>query len=432
MLHIMCPDKLNNKNYYNTPFNIIHTADWHLGQRFYDYERTNEHEKFLEWLLDNINKRKTDLLVISGDIFDTSSPSSTSQELFYRFLFNLTKIGHKVEVIIIAGNHDGASRLEAPAALMKVLNITVIGSIKRKDGIIDLDNNIIKIKDENNNIRCIVVAIPYLRQGDYPINRDAKNIYSAGVAELYKSSFEKIYNQKELDNIPIVALGHFHSASASLSDSERGIRGGLEMIDSSLFDIGYDYIALGHIHKSQKIGGKDNVRYSGSPIPMSFSEINYRHKVIEIGFLNNESTIEELIIPRFVDIMRIGTPDKPLSKDFVLSELQKLPEIIEQENRDEFPFLEINIQLEVPDLLLSKQITDIIDNKKVRLASSRVYYKKDNSECSGIPQTIEDFKELSPEEMLQRVYIKKYGVDVPEDIRSIYAEIISELGKELK
>ena len=116
---------------------LIHTADWHIGQRFYDYDRKNEHQKFLEWLLTTIKERQTDLLVISGDIFDTSAPSATSQQLFYDFLYKLTLLPKKVRVIIIAGNHDGASRLEAPARLMNILNISGVGSVKKIQGEID-------------------------------------------------------------------------------------------------------------------------------------------------------------------------------------------------------------------------------------------------------------------------------------------------------
>ena len=285
---------------HNKKLKIIHTADWHLGQKFYDYERVSEHECFLSWLKDIIEEREIDILLISGDIFDTSSPSTTAQEMFYNFLFRLTKIPHKVYVVIIAGNHDSAARLEAPSQLMKILNINVIGSLKKKSGDIDYKSAIVNIKSEEGDKECFIAAIPFLRQGDYPLIKDVENPYSSGIVEVYAQTYKNIIEEIKINShsldIPVIAMGHMHCSTASLSDSERGIRGGLEVIDNNLLEIGYDYIALGHINKSQKIEDKDYIRYSGSPIPMSFSEINYKHKIIEIEFENQERKITEIII----------------------------------------------------------------------------------------------------------------------------------------
>ena len=238
----------------NKKLKIIHTADWHLGQKFYDYERVSEHECFLSWLKDIIEEREIDILLISGDIFDTSSPSTTAQEMFYNFLFRLTKIPHKVYVVIIAGNHDSAARLEAPSQLMKILNINVIGSLKKKSGDIDYKSAIVNIKSEEGDKECFIAAIPFLRQGDYPLIKDVENPYSSGIVEVYAQTYKNIIEEIKINShsldIPVIAMGHMHCSTASLSDSEWGIRGGLEVIDNNLLEIGYDDIAFGHINKS--------------------------------------------------------------------------------------------------------------------------------------------------------------------------------------
>ena len=411
---------------------LIHTADWHIGQRFYDYDRKNEHQKFLEWLLTTIKERQTDLLVISGDIFDTSAPSATSQQLFYDFLYKLTLLPKKVRVIIIAGNHDGASRLEAPARLMNILNISVVGSVKKIQGEIDPEQMIIDIKDENEDIIAYIAAVPYLRQGDYPAIKDVENVYTSGVSMLYEMIYDQIQSKEEKD-IPVIALGHLHCATASLSDSERGIKGGLEVIDDETLDAGFDYIALGHIHKSQRISGKDHIRYSGSPLPMSFSELNYKHKVIEVEFEGKSKTYTELEIPRTVDMIRIGTPEKPLDKDKAIIELMRIPEVSEfhpQMRSDEFPFLEVNIFLEGPDLLLSNTIKEILQTRCVRLAGSRVYYKRGETSEEEIIDNIEQFQEMSPLEMFRKTYAKRDSAYIPDKIMDLFNEVINEIEQE--
>ena len=411
---------------------VLHTADWHLGQRFYEYDRKNEHQKFLDWLRRIIKDREIDLLIIAGDIFDTSAPSASSQQLFYDFLYKLTLLPKKVRVIIIAGNHDGASRLEAPSQLMNILNISVIGSVKKKDGEIELSQMIIDLKDDNDETEAYVVAVPFLRQGDYPVVKDADNTYTAGVAKLYAILFDEVNKISDKD-IPVIGVGHLHCATASLSDSEKGIRGGLEMVDDDSVDVGYDYIGFGHIHKSQRISGKDHIRYSGSPIPMSFSEVNYKHKIIEIDFDGKDKTIDEIEIPRSVDLIRIGTPENPVDKDSALNKLKDIPEISNNQNDvsdKEFPFLEINILLETPDLYLANTIKELVETRCVRLASSRVYYKKGEIQEDIIFDNIEQFQEISPVDMLNKIYSKRYSSEIPENILSLFDEAVHEAEQE--
>ncbi len=148
---------------------IIHTADWHIGQTFFGYDRFQEHQYFLDWLTDQITTQQIDVLLISGDIFDVANPSAQAQRQFYRFLRRVTEQNPGLQIILIAGNHDSASRLETPIPLLEEMNIQIRGTVrKRADGTIDTEELIIELKDRSGKRQGWCLAVPYLRQGDYP------------------------------------------------------------------------------------------------------------------------------------------------------------------------------------------------------------------------------------------------------------------------
>ena len=111
---------------------IIHTADWHLGQTFFGYDRDEEHEAFLSWLIDILTLRQTDVLLIAGDVFDVANPSAAAQRRFFRFLREANRRNPQLQIVIIAGNHDSAARLEAPIPLLEELNTSIVGAVPRK------------------------------------------------------------------------------------------------------------------------------------------------------------------------------------------------------------------------------------------------------------------------------------------------------------
>jgi len=163
---------------------ILHTADWHVGQLFHEYDRTYEHNNFLNWLVETLQNEKVDVLQISGDVFDLSNPSAASIKLFYTFLNRAVKANPELQIIITAGNHDSASRLESPKPLLESSNIHIIGLVeKNEDGNTDYDKLSIPLKDNVGEIKAWCLAIPFLRLGDYPIVADAENPYAARAAQ---------------------------------------------------------------------------------------------------------------------------------------------------------------------------------------------------------------------------------------------------------
>ena len=174
---------------------ILHTADWHLGQTFYEYDRREEHLHFLEWLKQQIRQHEIDVLLIAGDVFDSPNPSAESQRMYYRFLREVTSENPSLQIIIIAGNHDSAARLEAPNPLLENMNVTVRGVVRRNaEGDIDLQHLIVPLYTEGE-VTAYCLAVPYLRQGDYP---SAEN-YSKGVQLLY----EQLFNEVKEKGLPV-------------------------------------------------------------------------------------------------------------------------------------------------------------------------------------------------------------------------------------
>jgi exonuclease SbcD len=278
---------------------ILHTSDWHLGQNFMGKSRIEEHEAFLSWLLQTIKEKQIEILLVSGDIFDTGTPPNYALELYYNFLKELSNIKTLITTIITAGNHDSVSTLKAPKQLLEVLNIKVITSG-------DEDENVIIPIYKNQDLKSIVCAVPYLKDSvirqslsGQTINEKEK-LANSGIKAYYENCHSKALELKEDKQIPIITMGHLTTVGSRSSQSERDIYiGGTIDIGGDYLASMFDYVALGHLHINQVVGNNEHVRYSGSPIPLSFSESKNTQKVNLVSFNENDIQIEELVIPVF-------------------------------------------------------------------------------------------------------------------------------------
>lgn len=299
---------------------ILHTSDWHLGRSLYGRKRYAEFTLFLDWLYQTIEKESIDILLICGDIFDTSTPSNKAQELYYQFLSKISLSACK-HIIIIAGNHDSPSFLEAPKNLLRALNIHVVGMTDTSS----LEKEIIVLK-ENNIPQAIICAVPYLRDKDIRIaeigeNIDQKNTKLIVSIQNHYAEITQIAEQKQTEiqetteiKVPIIATGHLFAAG-SITMSDDGVRdlyvGSLIHIGADTFPNSLDYVALGHIHIAQCIGKNEYIRYSGSPIPMGFGERSHHKRVLLLDINNTEKNtcekhITEIIVPCFQSLIRIS------------------------------------------------------------------------------------------------------------------------------
>jgi exonuclease SbcD len=282
---------------------VLHTADWHLGHRLHEQSQIEEQTLFLQWIEQYIIDNDIDVLLISGDVFDTGSPSNQSLEMYYSFLVQL-KVTKCSSVVITGGNHDSAGTLNAPKHLLDALSIKVVGKATEH-----IEDEVFEIEAEGEKV--IIGAVPYLRDGD--IRRAVAGESFEELTDKYKTALIKHYEtsaeQCKLINTsdaPVIAMGHLFATGGSVSDSEQNIYvGTLGHIGAKDFPTYFDYIALGHLHRPQIIGGNEIIRYSGSPHILSFSEINYDKKVITLTLEDNKiKNIKDAVIPRFREFYR--------------------------------------------------------------------------------------------------------------------------------
>ena len=439
---------------------IIHTADWHLGQSFYEYDRKTEHIRFLTWLKDVVQTCQADVLLIAGDIFDSPNPSAESQRIYYSFLREITGENPRLQVIIIAGNHDSAARLEAPNPLLEDMRVTVKGNVKRTDdGQIDYENFIVPLFAGG-----VCLAVPYLRQGDYP---EAEN-YSKGVQSLYHRLYDLVskrelstdytdlhgkfssenssirdnpcnpWTKKSLihdnscnswtkfsDNpwtFPVIAMGHLQATGSEISEndrSERTIIGGLECVSPEAFSEGIAYTALGHLHRGQQVSGRANVRYAGAPLAMSFAEKRNRQGVVCVEIDEKGTHIKQLRYEGAVEMLSV--PREPKRLEDVLSELKDLPE---GEITDTSPFLEIKILITEPEPSLRNRIDEALKGKAVRFARIAAVTPEKKREDTLI--TLDELLKISPMEMAEKVFAQQYGEQMPPSMKSLLQDVIRE------
>lgn len=275
---------------------IIHTSDWHLGQYFFTKSRAPEHQHFLNWLVEQVELHHVDAVIVAGDIFDTGSPPSYARELYNKFIVDLQKTG--CQLVILSGNHDSVSVLNESSALLRYLNTQVITSSS--------EPNVITLTNKQAQPIGLVCAIPFLRPRDIQQSIAGQNIeekqrsLQTAIHDYYQASYQHALEQRAAlgIDIPIIATGHLTVVGAALTDSVRDIYiGTLDAFPSGAFPPA-DYIALGHIHRPQLIGGQENIRYCGSPIALSFDETSQQKSVCLVEFTGSQlSQVTPLEIP---------------------------------------------------------------------------------------------------------------------------------------
>ncbi|MBV8634195.1 MAG: exonuclease SbcCD subunit D C-terminal domain-containing protein [Burkholderiaceae bacterium] len=403
---------------------ILHTSDWHLGLTLRDYERSYEHECFLDWLLDTAEHECADALLIAGDIFDNANPSSNAQRQLYRFLQRAKARMPRLDIVLIAGNHDSPSRLEAPQPLLGAMDIAVVGQVARKsDGEIDANRLVVPLTDASGVIRAWCLAIPYLRPGDVPrVTLDDEqgrlDPYAEGVATLYQQVLD-VALAKRSGEQAIIAMGHCHMVGGkSSADSERPIViGGVEGLPSAMFDPALAYVALGHLHLAQTVGGDPRVRYSGSPLPMSFSEIDYAHQILRIDLDGSAlRDIASIPIPRAVNLIRVPPYPKPVAD--VLDALNALD--LEDLPVPDQPFLEVRIQLDGPEPGLRGRVEQALAGKPVRLARIETVSKTTTDKEAFDTEYLE---RLQPLDVFVKLYQRQYGSEAPADLIAAFNEL---------
>lgn len=289
---------------------VLHTSDWHIGRTLYGRKRYKEFSAFLDWLAQTIEDEKVDALLVAGDVFDTSTPSNRAQELYYRFLCRVAASCCR-HVVVIAGNHDSPSFLNAPKELLKAIDVHVVGNASEAP-----EDEVLVLCDKQDTPELIVCAVPYLRDRDIRVAvagesiEDKEHKLIEGIRSHY-AAVAAIAEHKRTElgvDIPVVAMGHLFTAGGQTVDGD-GVRelyvGSLAHVTAGIFPKCFDYLALGHLHVPQKVNGSETIRYSGSPLPMGFGEAKQQKSICRVEFHRSATSVQLIDVPVFQKLERV-------------------------------------------------------------------------------------------------------------------------------
>lgn len=380
---------------------IMHTADWHIGQRLHERSRLDEHEQFLDWLLGSIQEHKVELLLVSGDIFDTSLPSADATNLYYRFLYRLFQ-ETEAYAVITAGNHDSPRHLAAPQEFLKMGRIYVVGLAAEPAECV--------FTFPTENPRVAVTAVPYLSESELQhISFETEVEKSERYRERLKTFYQQCVALMPAE-LPKIVMGHLFVQGGKEGDSERNIQiGGATAVYASDFPESVDYVALGHLHRPQPINGANYpIQYSGSPLPLRFNEVNYCKKVVllDIPEAGMPPLYQEIEIPVFKELC------------IVEGELNAvLTQAMEQEWDGKY--VQVKLTLDAPRVGISDQIREAFHQRGGDVLSVEVDLPEQKQ---GQDISIEDMQQ--PTEIFEQFYIDRFNKSPDESLMQTFAELL--------
>lgn len=372
---------------------ILHTADWHLGARLIERERLAEHAAFLDWLIDTLRAEKIDALLLSGDVFDAANPPQDAVALYFDFLKRLADL-KSVKAIITGGNHDSASHLNAPRDLLRRFNVHVFGHAG--------ENNLVDLGG------CVVAAVPFLRERDLRQAIAGETISAAheqvraAIREHYAAQL--IAAREIAKGRPVLAMGHLTVVGATTSDSERDIHiGNLGSVGADIF-AGFDYTALGHLHRPQKVAGQETIRYSGSPIALSFSEASDAKSVVILG--TTGMNVETRPIPLARQLIRVKAARTTLAAD-----LDSVPA---------GAWVEVTVKLDAPEPDLDRQVREAAASRFEVLKVLANLPVSENAPWQATAPTLHD---LQPRDVFRELLSEKQIES--EELSAVFEELLA-------
>jgi exonuclease SbcD len=393
---------------------LLHTADWHLGATLHGWSREPEHRTALAQLIEIAGTRAVNALIVAGDIFDSLNPSAEAQRLLYETLRDLRAACPAAAIVLIAGNHDPAGRLEAPRALFEFAGVHSIGVVARQGGALDPRAHLVPVRDAAGALAGHILALPYPRAADLPVA--GENVTGSpvvwGVRELYREAIAAA--RREIGDGPLILTGHLHVAGGLESEgAERRILiGGEHAAPPDIFPADVAYVALGHLHRPQKIG-RETIRYSGSLLPMSKTEIDYPHGVTLVDIADDgDARVEHIPLARSVAHQRL-----PLRGAMAPEEIAgTLAEFCAALPPDApLPFLYLALRVEGPATGLKAEIDAIVDKFPVRLASFSI--ERPRRESEPLAPTVR-LADCAPRDLFASAFAHTHGVEpTPEHLR---------------
>lgn len=380
---------------------FIHTADWHIGQDFYHYDRKDEHQHFFDQLANLVEREQPDALLVSGDIYHTSTPSNASVKLYTENMVRLHQCCPTMRIIVTAGNHDSCAKLESTSDVWKMANLTVIGSIAydADNDDYDPDHNIIEIPDKG-----FVVAIPFIYERHYPVFTRLQEAVAA----------------RNSKNLPVVVMGHLAVSGCDLIGHDPRLIGGMETYSIDLFGDGFDYLALGHIHGPQTLQSTSGTaRYSGSVLHVSFDE-NYPHtvSVVEVDKHGTEPLVREERIEQRMHTYTI--PKEPLPFEEALEELCQF-----KPNGPGYLRLNIKVKDYAPTNAERLIREALADKPQLKFCYIKTEYEKRESPMKRISLDVAQLKEINPLEVAKSAYEERFGIEMDAEKVEMMKEVIN-------
>ncbi|MFV8282648.1 exonuclease subunit SbcD [Christiangramia marina] len=397
---------------------IVHTADWHIGKKLHKHDLSEDFDLFINWLTKFIEDEKVDLLLISGDIFDLANPSSEARRQYYRALIRLQKLDCKI--VATGGNHDSPAMLDAPQEIMRALDLSVIGGLPQ-----DLDEVIIPVKNKSGETELVVAAIPYLRDADLRSGEQASNHEDR--IEAIRLGIERVFNEAaaickhKYPGIPAIAMGHLFTAGIESSESERDIQiGNLAAFRASQFGNYYEYLALGHIHKPQRVSAEKPVFYSGSPFPLSFSERADEKRILLLD-TNTGYEPDSIAIPNFRKLIKLSGN---------LSELELKLNSLEH-NSSLKSLIEVDLieeQYDAQKVYALDQLVDQFQTDGFEIVKQRVQFENQIEGSSQLYNKDQQLEDLKPKDVFtELIATHQYSKDDQNEIMAAFDEILEDV-----
>ncbi|MBS1117941.1 MAG: exonuclease sbcCD subunit [Deltaproteobacteria bacterium] len=400
---------------------VIHTSDWHLGHTLRgEVTREYEHQAFLDWLLAACVEERADVLVITGDVFDSATPPASAERMWFDLLAAARRARPAMDIIAIAGNHDSPARLGASSSVLRELDVHVIGALPRTPaGAIDLDRVVIPVAGG----RGLVAAVPFVRPVDVPLEVDDP------LAAIYGEVIAGARARRRPDQALIVT-GHLYVAGAEVQYlSERRVSiGGQESASLRLFPDDVDYVALGHIHRAQRVG-RDTIRYAGAPLALSLDEAGYHHQAVAIDFeVGRVVDLRPLRVPTAVEIVRV--PRRGAAKlPEILAELDALPGLIDVKDPAR-PYLEIVVALDKPEPKLRQLVETALEGKRARLVRLGVEQTGDGlalGDRIDLMSGTQRLAEVDPREVFVRLWARNHAEPPAQPVLDAFDRLLSEV-----
>ncbi|MCX2757749.1 exonuclease subunit SbcD [Vibrio sp. Sgm 22] len=383
---------------------ILHTSDWHLGQNFYNKSRKNEHERFLQWLLEQVTEHNIDAIIVAGDIFDTSTPPSYAREMYNKFVVDSNKIG--CQLVLLGGNHDSVSVLKETQQLLKYMGADVIPNTNE-----DHATQVVELKGKNGDVEALVCAIPFIRPRDVLTSQagvtgvERQKQLGDAIKQHYQSVYDAAVKKRATfensEHMPIIATGHLTAMGVQQSDSVRDIYvGNLDGFAADGFPDA-DYIALGHIHRPQVVAKREYIRYCGSPIPLSFDELKSQKQVCVVEFVEGVRTISQLPVPTFQPLAEIKGD---------LSEIES--QLNQYIGLDSDQSVWLSIEVQAQDYLsdLQERMRALTEGLNVEVLQLRRARERRNQALEQ--ESAETLSELSPMDVFsKRIALEEFETD---------------------